>query len=313
MSVVSYRVLLGISMMSCISSPFMSACLAQAERNHNPDRGHSVIDDIVTGDDVDRFMHRLDTSLKFYSDRVVDMNDSLSRLRADEHGLVPWAKVDLDHNGYTDLLVMGSAHRYEHFWLVLDYGHGKYEWKGIRGPNQSWPDEGFHLASIDGQTYIIHMGLTEYNGIEQLRIDTLVYHSRSLVEVNRTPNMRGISHIQFSTDGCYGTCPIFSLDINGDGAATFVADSYNDLKGTFQGVIDTGAFVELIELIQYIDITRLQDQYAVDWTDDRTCVLSVCFDDGTRKTIEDYGAQGTYSLSHLYELLHELRETQAWR
>jgi hypothetical protein len=103
------------------------------------------------------------------------------------------------------------------------------------------------------------------------------------------------------------------LDINSDGAATFVADSYNDLKGTFKGVIDTGAFVELIELIQYIDITRLQDQYAVDWTDDRTCILSVCFDDGTRKTIEDYGAQGTYSLSHMYELLHELRESQAWR
>jgi len=67
-----------------------------------------------------------------------------------------------------------------------------------------------------------------------------------------------------------------------------------------------------VNLLNYIDFETLQDNYAVNWTDDQTAKLKVTYDNGKVKSIRDYGLLGTYGLDRVYQLLFELRENQKW-
>jgi hypothetical protein len=60
------------------------------------------------------------------------------------------------------------------------------------------------------------------------------------------------------------------------------------------------------------DFETLQDNYAVNWTDDQTAKLKITYDNGKVKSIRDYGLLGTYGLDRVYQLLFELRENQKW-
>ena len=70
---------------------------------------------------------------------------------------------------------------------------------------------------------------------------------------------------------------------------------------------------EIIDLISYLDVASLNNNYSVSWTDDQTVFLRVKFADGTVKTITDYGLRGTFGLRHLYNKFFALRTNQDWK
>jgi hypothetical protein len=57
----------------------------------------------------------------------------------------------------------------------------------------------------------------------------------------------------------------------------------------------------------------LQNNYAVNWTDDQTCTLTITYNNEQTKTITDYGEIGTNGLRIIYDRLFALRKNQKWK
>jgi len=145
------------------------------------------------------------------------------------------------------------------------------------------------------------------------QIDTLILINGDFIEFNSHPANYEIQSISFKTYGCFGSCPVYELDIDGKGKATFNAIRYNDQKGRFTTVIKKEKLDEIMELINYIDLKKLKDKYTVTWTDDAGCYLVIKFKDGSVKKIYDYGMIGSFGLSKLYKLIEQLRENHDWK
>lgn len=122
-----------------------------------------------------------------------------------------------------------------------------------------------------------------------------------------------ISKIEFSADACFGTCPIFTMSILSDGTATYNAKEYNPRKGKFKTTINKLQLDSLISLINKADILSLKDKYSTDWTDHPTYNFTVLFQNGQKKTINDYGPSGPNNLKEVYDFVFSLRESQNWK
>ena len=72
-------------------------------------------------------------------------------------------------------------------------------------------------------------------------------------------------------------------------------------------------YSKIVELLNYIDFPNLKDNYAVNLTDDQTCTLTIIYNNGKVKKIEDYGLIGTFGLDRFYSLMFELRFNQEWK
>ena len=145
------------------------------------------------------------------------------------------------------------------------------------------------------------------------KTDTLILKFGDFYEYNSAPNNFKIEEINFSTSGCYGTCPIFELKIKADRTANYNAQQYNDKNGKFKTTLDTASYNNLVETINYIKLISLKDEYSVNWTDDQTAKLEIKFNNSPTKKISDYGEIGTFGLEHLYDKLFALRKTQQWK
>lgn len=170
------------------------------------------------------------------------------------------------------------------------------------------------LPGID-TTYGAPMPRTQPNYFEVGRTDTLIYKFGGFIELNSTTtNIPAIKSIFYETTPCFGTCPIFSLNIFNDGTAYYIRhENYDEASGNFRGKINQPQLNEITALINYINIPKLKTFYEVNATDMQSCKLKVYFSDGSVKEINDYGLQGTLGLVRLYGLLFALRLNQQWK
>jgi hypothetical protein len=121
------------------------------------------------------------------------------------------------------------------------------------------------------------------------------------------------SQIIFEADACFGTCPIFTMTIAGDGTAHYNAKMYNDKQGEFNAVIKHLQIDSLNQLIEKSDLLSLKNEYSSNWTDQPTYTLTVKLNNGQTKTISDYGPNGPEKLKDLYHLIFSLRQSQDWK
>jgi len=163
---------------------------------------------------------------------------------------------------------------------------------------------------------------------------TLDYKFDDFIEYNPSPaTYYSIQKIEYVTGMCYGTCPMFSIELNKNGASKFIAKAFNftdenDPKvldkayeilnkgkneGYFEVKIKDADFLNFEDILNYINFSTLEEDYAVRWTDDQSCTLTITYDNGKTKTIKDYGLSGTYGLKLLYQKLFDLRFNQDWK
>jgi hypothetical protein len=227
------------------------------------------------------------------------------------YGKNKFFKLDLDANGSTDLVVNGK-----YLFAVTDDGSGKYTSHFIdRGVFTS---SKYALLTIlqknSSPLFVVKHSSVFHHPVEgTTKPDTLTFKFGDFVEYLPSPTKLQVRQINFSTSGCFGTCPIFELIIQADRTAKYHAIDYNKRKGRFTAVIDTAAYARLLATLQYIRLPTLKDSYRVNWTDDQTVELEVKLSDGQVKKIHDYGAIGTFGLATLYAQLYKLRETQNWK
>lgn len=128
-----------------------------------------------------------------------------------------------------------------------------------------------------------------------------------------TKNTNNIAKVDFSTSPCFGTCPVFSMSIDGNGTAVFDAKRFNDVTGEHKGMIKKAQLDSLFTMINKSDILSLEDKYTAQITDMPGYILFVQFTDGKSKTISDYGPSGPEKLKKIYDFITSLRGSQEWK
>lgn len=230
-----------------------------------------------------------------------------------------WLQADFDGNGRTDLVVTGyrsATSSQRKVLCFLDLGHHQVKTVWLSG--NSYECVVPRLGAVRGKPAILYAHVSiigkrfATDRREVYQVDTLVFDSTRLVEYNHAPKDYHVQKIAFSTDGCIGTCPILTLQIAQNGAASYQAEAYNPTQGNFTAVLDPKPLAELWTLLNYLNFPKLRDSYAISASDHPTATLTITYAGGKVKTIEDYGEQGTFGLQRVYELLFRLRTTQAW-
>jgi len=258
------------------------------------------IDSLKTNRDVNRFLARI-VDKEFNRLPILGSENKKTsasvNLRSNK-----FYKVDLDNNLLTDLVIDGRR-----LLIVLDKGNGKYELNYL--DRQSF--EKTLLVSIE-QLHSPAKIIVRKSPDKFSQLFTLVYKYGKFIEFNGNPGPDlNIDSIKFIASGCFGNCPSFEMTINKDRKVMYMAKSFNDEQGEFTGIIAEGEYNELIELLNYIQIEKLNIYYSVEWTDDASALLTISYNNET-KFILDYGQSGTYGLAALYHKFFEYRKSISW-
>ena len=277
----------------------------------------SKIDSIKSKKEVENLIHSLNERYKEFA--ITEKSLSTQ----------PFSKGDFDKNGLTDLLAIGGFPVYfigsdtikrefdDRIFVVMNFGKDSLKIKSLTkgmGHNHN-----LAFPKIVNDTIIT---------IEQRN---LIFKFGDFIELNPNPKNYEIEKIEYQTTHCYGTCPVFSIEINKDKTGLFEASDYNsetgisivdlhrkknnskEIKGTFRAIIKDDSFSEIINLVNYMDFPTLKDNYSVNWTDDQTCILKITYNNGQTKEVRDYGLIGNYGLARLYQLFFEMRFNQIWK
>lgn len=289
-------------------------CLVAQSQSTHLTKVHNRIDSIHSAAEIKDLLVQIDSF--DYRDIVIS---SYAKFRPLAQHLVDslyiplWGKADFDNNGYTDLLVIGAVNTRHATLCIMDSGD-HYSVKRIA---RWWFDDNEFaiLSQSDSMPAVLYYSLSAYSKSKlktSFRIDTLIFREGDFVEYNRSRSAQQIDSIIFSTEYCFGTCPVFSMSIRADRSTTFDAIDFNQGKGIYTTRIDTAHFNKLISLLHYIDFEKLDSSYSMPVTDMTRCKLTIYYNHGQVKSISDYGLEGTFGLSALYDILYNLRDNQMW-
>jgi hypothetical protein len=245
-------------------------------------------------------------------------------------------KVDFDNNGLIDILMIGDDHNCEesraiscNFSSLVMMSFPK---DSVRIYNVNISSGCLIPKIIEKNNQILLEVYNRKKGILSVKGDnveqhTLIYKYDGFIDYNEMPVKHSIEKIEFSTSGCYGTCPVFALEIDSQRNSTFFAERFNfgtdeenmkkmlsyNREGTFRGIIKEENYNQIVELLEYMNFMSLNDEYYEAQDDNQSSILKITYDNGKVKTINDYGLIGTYSLKKLYQMLFELRVNQKWK
>lgn len=266
------------------------------------------IDGLRTRQDVVRFVRKVDAVYK----RIPIFREGGADTGAIDNR---YFKLDMDGNGRVDLVVNGG-----YLLVILDFGNGHYRLSNLGevGAEYHGIDR---LLAIDSmgepkKLVISHRQGMAWNDTQSkplLLRDTLVARFGSMVEFN--PKVRDdfrFDSIKIVTSRCFGTCPVFEMMIDAAGKARYHAIQFNDEEGFFTGKLSAEDMQDLLGLLQYMALDKLDTDYMVNWTDDQTAVLKIGYNEKVKR-IRDYGERGTFGLRLLYDWFFRYRKKVSWR
>jgi hypothetical protein len=271
------------------------------------------IDDLYTDSDVYNFVKSENPQFgkdKFGKFQIQPTDSLLKNLKCDgifaDWNIKNWEKVDITNDGLTDLVFIAYWYNYISYALI-DKGNNKFEL--IRFSKNSFENcELVKPIKIGTENCLKLFRKTQQPDLiskmpfsfkEVMIIDTLIFKYKSFIELG-TPVNETIKSIELNTSACFGSCPIFNLKLYDNGKSNFEGIAHTKAKGKSYKTLSKDIFNELNDLANYINIGKLKDQYQVPWTDDQTATLTITYRNGAKKTISDYGMQGTFGLSAIY-------------
>jgi hypothetical protein len=277
------------------------------------------IEDIRSMEDAERLVHALDKksefSIKYDTSKWIWFSKQHD---CDSIELSDWMKADFDGNGYSDLLVRGSEKTNYTTKIIFDNKRHRLRTRDFS--NLFWSPCSELQADISYPgvwNYILYYKEREGKGKwapfkSKVLSRPVVFKFGTFVEYNHDPGTRQIDSIIYKANGCFGTCPMFTIAFGKNKAAVYAAGKYNQKEGNFIGKIKTDNYNEIVELINYMDISELKNDYKTRASDGPSCELVIKFGNGDTKVIRDATMRGTFGLIRLYEMLHNLRTNQRW-
>jgi len=116
--------------------------------------------------------------------------------------------------------------------------------------------------------------------------------------------------ITIERTACYGACPVYSLEITGDGTVTYQGRQFVRVTGKQTAKIspeDVRQLVAEFERIRYFD---LQNIYAAHITDLPSTTTSIRIGERFKKVIDHYG--GPDELKNLEDRVDEVAGSDRW-
>jgi hypothetical protein len=113
---------------------------------------------------------------------------------------------------------------------------------------------------------------------------------------------------------CYGTCPMYGVEIRGDGTATYCGlHSVNEVGERTRQVADA-ELSALVEQFHEAKFFTLKDEYAADVTDNPTYSVSIYYD-GKEKSVVDYVGERAgmpVAVTALQDAIDRISGTSEW-
>lgn len=128
--------------------------------------------------------------------------------------------------------------------------------------------------------------------------------------------------ITLERTACFGTCPIYKLEIFADGKVVYEGRDFVKRKGKAQGRITKAQVQQLVREFNRINYLSLDDEYVSEgpgcpewWTDSSSAVTSINWK-GRNKTIRHYhgcrGAKVLHQLTALENTIDQVANTKRW-
>ena len=280
----------------------------------------NTISQLQNTEEVENFIHTLDKRYNNFKVDVTLMN--FEKKCPDLYNMAKpesWQTSDIDNNGSSDFLVIGTVSGAPVIICVVDTGYNNYVIKKMN--RRTFEDCSYPtLKTVNNENVICYYHYNYTNKEEEtkpqntIEIDTLTYKFGDLVELNSNLQNYKIEKIECTTTACFGSCPVFSMTIDvTTGNAQYSGTKFNKRNGQYSTKINENNLQELIGLLNYTNFPELKDKYAVNWSEDQTSKLIITYDGGKTKTISDYGLLGTFGLNRVYDLIFKLRENQYWK
>ena len=96
--------------------------------------------------------------------------------------------------------------------------------------------------------------------------------------------------IGLERSACYGTCPVYRVEIHGDGTVVFVGERFVAVTGESQERVPLSTVRQLFAQFRSADYFWSFDRYAANATDLPVYATSIAFD-GQSKSIVDYAGR----------------------
>lgn len=238
------------------------------------------------------------------------LGDTLKSSYIDTSG--DFYKIDIDGNRKTDIVIAGKG------WTdaIMDVDNEYIAYNiGIVGFLMGVPylvQKTIQLPDYTTGILCRHFRANEY-GHSVVRYDTLIFKYHSFIEYQPSSTSLGIKKIDFEVYGHSGSR--FYMKIDEDGNALYEDGYYYNERDTVIDLVckmDENKRKELWDLLTYINAQSLQDNYRFRSFHENTAYLTLYFEDGSTKKIEDYALVGTLGLCAIYNKLFELQQSKGW-
>jgi hypothetical protein len=120
--------------------------------------------------------------------------------------------------------------------------------------------------------------------------------------------------IRLQRTACYGWCPVYSVEIAGDGTVTYFGERFVKEKGTHTTKIAPEKVKALVQAFATANFFWTFDRYETPITDLPTQIVTLSFD-GHTKTVVDYAGQHVgmpKAIDALEEAIDEAAGTAPW-
>ena len=119
--------------------------------------------------------------------------------------------------------------------------------------------------------------------------------------------------ITLERTACFGTCPIYSLVISGDGNVTYEGKRFVKTLGVQTYQIPVSDVEELVALVYQKNYFSLKDRYEFSATDLPTVITTVRVEDEI-KTVENYGGAGPAQLHEIERKIDDVTDSESlWK
>ncbi len=146
-------------------------------------------------------------------------------------------------------------------------------------------------------------------------VAALLFSACSSQRAGRIENANQISMITISRTPCFGTCPVYTMQIDKNCVVTLDAVDHlpNKMKGWYKANLPEKEWMVLVNKLEKMNFKDMQDDYGNRQITDLPSVnTAITFADGNAKKINDYGARGTQELSELYTYVDALIGLLDW-